>query len=548
MNPRIEARDVVAALQDDPALKDNPYADEHPWDQDRFDRVLEYLKSGDETLTPEVISEINELASGLSGIPDAPQDDEDATSDEENASSHKDRIEARSKAVEVLHGLVAHERSERPANQVVKALGPVVPTFLSFDEHARSLDRDYDLNTLPEPKPLALQNLANLAQLDLDELREQVKNGNAPEAEALLEQANSVLKEDFEHSWGQSEVYVRLSIDGSVLHLLVSVEGGATYSWIDERSDGLRTFVALRAFVAGHKDPKPILLVDEAETHLHYDAQVDLVEVLQHQTLAAKIVYTTHSVGCLPPDLGSGIRAVVPIPGQERSRIDNSFWTAGPGLTPLLFGMGASLLALAIPRRVVLTEGSSDCVLYPTLLRQATGESELEFRFAPGLSSASDATLRELDSEGGRVAFLVDGDESGDRIRTRLEKAGVAQAHIISIRELTGSPVTIEDFVSAEVFAAALNALLHRWNDLDSEIQVSELRDNNRWTLCEEWCEQHGVAPPSKLQLAQEVVDRRRSPDAVGDEPSEPFKVISDFYQPALSELLGRVRNIVKPS
>jgi 5S rRNA maturation endonuclease (ribonuclease M5) len=210
--------------------------------------------------------------------------------------------------------------------------------------------------------------------------------------------------------------------------------------------------------------------------------------------------------------------------------------------------MGASLLALAIPRRVVLTEGSSDCVLYPTLLRQATGESELEFRFAPGLSSASDATLRELDSEGGRVAFLVDGDESGDRIRTRLEKAGVAQAHIISIRELTGSPVTIEDFVSAEVFAAALNALLHRWNDLDSEIQVSELRDNNRWTLCEEWCEQHGVAPPSKLQLAQEVVDRRRSPDAVGDEPSEPFKVISDFYQPALSELLGRVRNIVKPS
>jgi predicted ATP-dependent endonuclease of OLD family len=46
---------------------------------------------------------------------------------------------------------------------------------------------------------------------------------------------------------------------------------------------GLRWLIALHAFLAARGAQKPILLVDEAETHLHYDAQADLIDALMNQ-------------------------------------------------------------------------------------------------------------------------------------------------------------------------------------------------------------------------------------------------------------------------
>jgi predicted ATP-dependent endonuclease of OLD family len=54
----------------------------------------------------------------------------------------------------------------------------------------------------------------------------------------------------------------------------------------------------------------PILLLDEIETHLHYDAQADLAQMLAKQEIVAKVIYTTHSMGCLPEDLGTGVRFI----------------------------------------------------------------------------------------------------------------------------------------------------------------------------------------------------------------------------------------------
>src|SRR5690606_32745520 len=142
---------------------------------------------------------------------------------------------------------------------------------------------------------------------------------------------------------------------------------------IAERSDGFRAFVSLLAFTRRHSpSAAPILLLDEAEQHLHYDAQADLVAMFHKQDIAAKIVYTTHSAGCLPHDLGSGVRAIEPIRGADgedsgRSRVVNSFWQEGPGYTPLLLLMGARNLAFAPSRRSLLVfgEGGTELVLLP---------------------------------------------------------------------------------------------------------------------------------------------------------------------------------------
>jgi AAA domain, putative AbiEii toxin, Type IV TA system len=131
-----------------------------------------------------------------------------------------------------------------------------------------------------------------------------------------------------------------------------------------EHSDGLKAFVALRAFVAraaieDDDQVKPIVLVDEADRHLHYDAQADLVTVFEEQDEAAQVIYTTHSAGCLPRDLGLGIRAIVPkvseVDGEIRqgdhSEAINRFWTKGPGFSPLLLAMGAGAFAFAASKR-----------------------------------------------------------------------------------------------------------------------------------------------------------------------------------------------------
>src|SRR5206468_181099 len=97
----------------------------------------------------------------------------------------------------------------------------------------------------------------------------------------------------------------------------------------------------------------------------------DLVRAFEQQSLAAKIIYTTHSAGCLPSDLGTSVRVVEPIPDTDRSRIRNDFWGTSAGFSPLLMAMGASALAFTPTRRAVLAEGPSDLLLLPSLLKDA---------------------------------------------------------------------------------------------------------------------------------------------------------------------------------
>jgi predicted ATP-dependent endonuclease of OLD family len=94
----------------------------------------------------------------------------------------------------------------------------------------------------------------------------------------------------------------------------------------------MRAFIALMAYTAVRAPGQhpPILVIDDAETHLHYAAQADLIKVLSEQTAASQVVYTTHSAGCLPEELGTGVRVVLPLEGSERSTVANSFWVLRP--------------------------------------------------------------------------------------------------------------------------------------------------------------------------------------------------------------------------
>lgn len=325
------------------------------------------------------------------------------------------------------------------------------PEFLIFTDEDRVLGDEYSLafsqvtsggqrrqvphDHVTDP-PAALQNLLQLGGTNMRELYDLVHAGTPSRVPTREAKINEQLESAISPYWQQRPLAVAIRLEGTTLRVNVKEEGD--YSLFSQRSDGVRTFIALVAFLASHRtDPPPVLLIDEAETHLHYDAQADLVSFLP--AIASKTLYTTHSPGCLPTDLGRGIRLAVPT-ALNLSELRNDFWTYRPdgepttaGYMPLLFAMGAGAAAFSRFRAAVLTEGPADMMLLPAILTAANDLDTLPYQVVPGLSNTPPHRLMETDLAAGRVCYLVDGDAGGAQHRRHLNEAGIPNLRIKSL-------------------------------------------------------------------------------------------------------------------
>ena len=277
---------------------------------------------------------------------------------------------------------------------------------------------------------------------------------------SLERRVNAALSERLQPSWSQSALAVELAVnEGGLVEVNINEVDSVDFAVtpISERSDGLRTFLGLVCFlIAQDLDVPPVLMIDEAERNLHYDAQADLVGVLTDQLDVHKVIYTTHSPGCLPLDLGTGIR-VVRRDANDRSvsTLANTFWTdSEPGFSHLLFAMGAEAAAFSAFRRAVLAEGVSEMILLPTLLRLADGGRPLDFQIAFGLSNIPIA--QAMHSVALITCFLVDGDSAGNMRRKQLFEAGVPKSHVFQLPD----GKAIEDFVERTQYLEVVNAYL----------------------------------------------------------------------------------------
>ena len=226
------------------------------------------------------------------------------------------------------------------------------------------------------------------------------------------------------------------------------------FTRIEERSEGLRAFVTLAVFLGSQAlEVPPILLIDEAELHLHADAQADLVGGLLRQINATQVWYTTHSPACLPSDLGTGIRLLER--HGEKSEIKSHFWTnQEPGFAPLLYAMGAGAAAFSRCRWAVLGEGASEMILLPTLIRKATGLDDLPYQVAPGLANARGHDM-DVEEVAARVIYLTDGDKPDDYL-SDLRASNVPESRLKSLPPGT----SVEDLLDRDFLISVINSLL----------------------------------------------------------------------------------------
>ncbi|MGO4470719.1 AAA family ATPase [Arthrobacter sp. M-10] len=410
--------------------------------------------------------------------------------------------------------VIAWAEREDPGQPARDRIWSRTPDFILFDEADRSVQSAYTFDdALVGNLPPALKNLAGTASLDLGELLQFLRIGDHARRRTALVQANKRMDAIFEEAWKQSKLSVHFELDGDQLRIEL-MEDGDNVTVFDERSAGLRMFVALIAFLKVHGSERPpILLIDEAENHLHIDAQADLVNMFVTQDHAIKVIYTTHSPACLPPDLGTGIRVVVPREDNfQVSDVRNSFWQGAAGYSPLMLAMGAAAAAYTPARFVVLAEGATEMILLPTLMRTATGEVELPYQVAPGLSEVPKDFLPKLDLEAAHVAYLVDGDDGGAKLKTSLTDAGIPERFVTEL----GVP-GIENLLHLDDYRAAVAALLPECNPgvaasdlpevpaIDSKLGTSV----SKWM--EAWIKSEGIKAPSKVAVANWLVENDRA-------------------------------------
>jgi predicted ATP-dependent endonuclease of OLD family len=460
----------------------------------RLSALQEQLAKDQESLDGHYIEELRDLAGALR------------------------RAEIQPNLAQTLEELAAHEEAPHPTTEAKTRLLERVPEFASFDAETRELEAEYDLASVASAPPPALKNLATLAGLDLAELYGTITRDQSGSAQTMRDKANSVLNREF-LAWSQKP-RIEVAFDHTDELLRLHVKSGEGHLMkINERSDGLKQFVALIALIGGtHRPIKPILLIDEAERHLHMDAQADLMQVLARQNAAEQVIYTTHSPACLPENIGSSVRVLHGVDDRTESRIRNHFWTDEPGYGPMLLAMGASSLAFVPLRPALIVEGGSDLVLLGDLVCEAIKREQLGYQIIPGSSNARPTQIAGLDLQGTETVWLFDGDDSGKKKRQTLLDHSIPAKRALLRAGTDGQGLDLEDLVHPEAYAKAVTSYAKDVNS-DEIFGVGALPANtcSRHKTVVGWCQDVGIKPPSKTAVANKVLDLREQGDPILD-------------------------------
>jgi predicted ATP-dependent endonuclease of OLD family len=498
-------------------------------DRSRLKNVFEQLEIEEGQEPPEEVTSIEQrarrLADGLDSqadeLPGAVAEDlqqvqhalQAQVSDEANRELQNLR--------DVITALRQSQDAEHPQGIADRTLLARQPQFLLFRQRDQDLRFNYRWEDHPDNKPpAALTNLLGMADADYSNLAF-LGTDEDRKADLHTEQkrVNRTLRERMD-DWGQRKLTVALHIDQVGIEVQIEDRETDRLMRFNEGSAGLQRYVALVAFVYRYAEAErtnPVLLLDEAETHLHYEAQAELVRVLERQAAAQTVIYTTHSIGCLPEDLGAAIRVVETL-GHERSRILVSAWTSKIGLSPLVLAMGANALAFTPARSAVIGEGASEAILLPTLFRQARPRGDhdqpIGFQVAPGISEVHGDDAAELEGEAGFVVYLIDSDDGGRQHGEKLPQRAHGEGRVIEVRQADGVAVCTEDFIKPRVFAEAFNSVIEETRPrISDRITADELPQSGRGAWIRDWCESRGADLISKTHLAERILELGRIDD-----------------------------------
>jgi Fe-S-cluster formation regulator IscX/YfhJ len=411
--------------------------------------------------------------------------------------------------------VLEEERKPSPWLVLIETLEQRLPRVVFFGSEHRELAEFHRFDDDPSS---ALENLLSAGEGQFSRLRAMAGD---PDRRTELRNAEIGINRRIEalfEAWTDRQVSIAISVDQEGIEIRGTDRGAPVPSApISQRSQGMRMFGALLAFIhaqGGGDASRPVLLIDEAEQHLHYDAQAHLVRVLGQQCAAQWVLYTTHSVGCLPEDLGTSILIVEPI-ARERSRISQSFWTGGPGVSPLMFALGATAFAFTPSRRVVIGEGAHEAILLPSLLKDARdgtdSDEPLGFQVVGGLSEVRPKEVARLEEEAGTVVYLLDNDAGGRLHAKKLPNVAATAGRVLFIDDAQDGPATVEDLVNPAVLADVVGRLVQQRGGRRFKPAKRSIPRRGRAAWLDDEMSKRGVEL-SRTRIAQALVEAETRP------------------------------------
>jgi predicted ATP-dependent endonuclease of OLD family len=221
----------------------------------------------------------------------------------------------------------------------------------------------------------------------------------------------------------------------------------------------------------------------------------------------------------------------------DHSQVLNGFWFGASGFSPLLIAMGASAFAFSAAQKALVTEGFTDALLLPTLIREASEVDRLEYQVVPDFARAKADEVLNFDLLAARVAYVADGDQGGtDHVENKLKPNGILPEQIAFLGG-EGSGTTLEDLVDPGVFLEVVNDHL-KDHGADVDFPEEQLPSTGRMTALAEWCEAQStpasvIDAPTKPDVAKALLAKRKR------------ALVADDHRETLQQLDEQVRSIL---
>lgn len=472
-----------------------------------------------QTLTPETLHLLSDLAEGTSSHYDGRP--------AEQIKTYQD-VFSRFRKTADLHARSAPHR-------VAGHLGSRLPRFLLFNSAEDMLPARTDLTDLTDEamwERSPLMRLILFGGQSTRQLMTYVQEKRAREATSLLAMAQREINRVIAQQWPAGAVEVQLKLNGWVLELHVAEQSTAEYLHLVSRSQGLRYFLALLAFIHRytHDATNLIVLIDEIETHLHVDAQRRVVQALERLPPTRQIIYTTHSPFALPGDL-SGVREVQPSAADGTSTIENHIWREfSGGLLGLYVRMGAASASVSAARAALVVEGESDFVVLPRMLNEVLGRP-LDVLCLPGYAHAKRRPLY-YEGEAVRVAYLFDGDRPGQQYARLLKRCKVPESRVFTLAPDT----ELEDYLDPTLYLNAVQTHLSEHRQPPLPLTAADLPGPDRHGQLEQKCKALGRSAPKKTEIMAKVLELWSMATLRLDEGRRSqFSVVAEKIEAALS-------------
>ena len=311
----------------------------------------------------------------------------------------------------------------------------LIPEFkiVKFSSSDDILSDEVDIETLKNN--IQVKNLLKIANINADELIENIQSDNMEELKTYEGQYKSNITKMFKKIFSQNDTNFNFQIgidtkNNKIYFYTFDKTSGDSPIPLKNRSDGFKwyfsIYITLYEYLQRDDDIKYILLFDEPNLYLNPSAQYDLLErVFKQEFKNEQIVYTTHNPYMIDVDNFSSIRIVEKTDCsrfynttvdyfKKHKQVTNEVDPMTPILTALNIDISNSLI-LDRNKSVIVVEGIEDIYILQSMIKKLNRTEDFKnINFIPCFGASKISTMYGyVYGMGYNVFALTDNDKDG---------------------------------------------------------------------------------------------------------------------------------------